>query len=128
MVKLLGYACALALAGVFVWAAVAKLVRLEETRKAFAAMGVPKSATAARVVPALELVLAAVLVSVPQTGGAMAFGSLGAFNVLLVRAIRSGANTPCNCFGSRRADPISKRDLFRNLGLMTLAVPAALLA
>lgn len=124
---LVGYACALVLALVFVWAGVAKLMRVEETRAAFAALGVPKSAVAARVVPAMELLLAAMLVAVPRPGAVFALLGLLAFNFLLMRALKAGVTTPCNCFGSRHADPVSRRDLRRNAGLMALAVSAVVL-
>ncbi|MEO7837140.1 MAG: MauE/DoxX family redox-associated membrane protein [Acidimicrobiales bacterium] len=127
MIELVGYACALALAVVFVWAGVAKLRQVEETRAAFAALGIPKSAAAARIVPVMELAIAAVLVAAPSVGGAIAFGSLLAFNLILVRAVRSGSPAPCNCFGSHSAEPVSRRDLLRNVGLMVLAMAAAVL-
>lgn len=125
--RLVGYACALTLSMVFVWAAVGKLRRVEETRKAFAALGVPKSAAAARVVPVAELLVAAVLVAVPTVGGAVAFGSLLVFNLILVRALRKGVRTPCNCFGSASAKPVSQREPLRNFGLMALSVSAVVL-
>ena len=112
---------------VFVWAAVGKLRRVEETRTGFAALGVPKSAAAARVVPIAELMVAAVLVAVPSVGGAVAFGSLLAFNLILVRALRTGVRTPCNCFGSASTEPVSRREPLRNVGLMALSVTAVVL-
>jgi len=119
-----GYACAVVLAVVFVRAAVAKAVRPAETTAGFVALGVPSAPRTARVVPAVELILALALLAVPMIGGAAALALLGAFTGFLARALRAGVTAGCNCFGQARADPISGLDLVRNVLLGLLAAAA----
>ena len=122
-----GYACAVALAAVFVRAGVAKGLRPRETVAGFAALGVPNPAVTARVVPVAELVLAAMLLSNPRPGGVAALVLLAAFSALLTGAVRRGVTVGCNCFGAARVEPVSGVDLLRN-GLLALLAAAALLA
>lgn len=120
----LGYTCALVLAAVFVRAAVAKAVRPAETAAGFAALEVPAPPVTSRVVPAVELVLAIVLLAAPRAGGGAALVLLAAFSAFVGRALHRGVSVPCNCFGSARAEPVSRIDLLRNLFLGGLAVAA----
>lgn len=120
----LGYACALLLAAVFVRAGAAKLARPAATAASFTALGVPAAPAVARAVPVVELVTAAGLLAAPRIGAVAALVLLAAFSTLLARAVRAGADTPCNCFGSARADPVSPVDLLRNGLLAGLAVAA----
>lgn len=122
----LGYACALVLAGVFVRAGVAKAVRPAETAAGFVALGVPASPVTARIVPVVELALAAILLAAPRAGGVAALVLLAAFTAFVGRTLRRGLAVPCNCFGAARAEPVSRVDLLRNLLLGGLAVAALL--
>lgn len=119
-----GYACAAVLAVVFVRAGVAKAARPAETAIGFAALGVPGPPLTARIVPLVELVLAAVLLAAPRAGGAAALVLLGAFSAFVGRTLRRGLTVPCNCFGTARPEPVSPVDLLRNLLLGGLAVAA----
>jgi uncharacterized membrane protein YphA (DoxX/SURF4 family) len=121
----LGYACAVLLAAVFVRAGAAKLARPAATATAFVALGVPASTTVARAVPVLELLVAAALLAAPRAGGLGAIALLAPFTAVLARAVRAGTQTPCNCFGAARADPVSWVDVVRNALLAGLAVAAA---
>ena len=121
-----GYACAVALAAVFVRAAAAKVARPAQTAASFAALGVPASAATARAVPFAELVVAAALLAAPRAGGVGASVLLVSFTAVLVRAVRGGSEAPCNCFGAARADPVSWSDVARNVMLAGLAVLALL--
>ena len=76
------------------------------------------------VVPAAELVTAALLVAVPSVGGPAALFLLVAFTVVLSNVIRRGAHVTCACFGAASSHPVSVVDIARNLGLMVLAVAA----
>jgi hypothetical protein len=120
----LAYGAALALAAVFVRAAVAKLRDRPATAKGFAALGLP--AVAATVVPLAELALAVTLVLVPQWGAVFALAMLAGFTAFLVLALRSGVHAGCNCFGSARQRPVSLADVVRNAVLAALAVLALL--
>jgi hypothetical protein len=113
------YTAALVLAGVLVWAAVAKLTRPRTTAASFAALGVP----GARVVPVMELVVAAALAVWPPVGAPAAAALLAAFGVVLVRAMRRGVG--CACFGGAASQPAGVRELVRNAGLLALAAVAA---
>jgi hypothetical protein len=115
----MSYVAALVLAGLLAWAGVAKLARPRTTAAAFAALGVP----GARLVPLLELVVAALLVTWPAVGGWSAAALLLAFGAVLVRAARRGVG--CACFGAAPSQPASAWELVRNGGLLVLAVAAA---
>jgi uncharacterized membrane protein YphA (DoxX/SURF4 family) len=119
-----GYACAVALAAVLVVAAVAKVRDLDATARSFRALGLPRPATMARVVPAVEATTAAVLVLTPVLGGAVALALLAFFTTFLVQRLRAGVQAPCSCFGTSRTDPISAANLVGNSFLMLLAVGA----
>lgn len=121
----LGYACALLLAGTFVRASAAKVARPAETAMSFVALGVPVAGAAARAVPVVELLVAVALLASPRAGAIGALGLLVPFTAVLARAVAAGIQTPCNCFGAARADPVSAVDVARNLLLMGLAVAAA---
>ncbi len=122
-----GYACAFVLAVVLAQAAALKALRPADTEAGFAALGVPSAPVVARVVPAGEVVVAIALLSVPRIGGAAALVMLGAFSVVLTRAIRTGVRAGCNCFGQTRGQPVSGVDLVRN-ALLAILATAALLA
>jgi hypothetical protein len=121
-----GYACALALAGVLVVAAVAKVRDPAATARSFEALGVPRPRTMARVVPAVEGGTAVVLVLTPALGGLVALGLLGFFTTFLVSRLVAGVRAPCSCFGSIRHDPLSAANLVGNAFLLLLAVGALL--
>ena len=120
----LGYACAVLLAAVFVRAGAAKLARPASTVAGFTALGVPAAAISARAVPFVELTTAAALLAAPRVGAAAGLFLLALFTGLLARAVRTGSQAPCNCFGAARADPVSRVDLVRNALLAGLAVLA----
>jgi hypothetical protein len=119
-----GYLCALFLAAAFVRAAAAKLARLEQTEAGFRGLGLPLAAGLSRVIPVLELLVAAVLVAFPAAGAVVAFVLLALFTVVLARAVRAGVSTACTCFGAVSAEPVSGSDLLRN-GLLAAAAVAA---
>lgn len=118
------YLCALLLAAAFVRAAATKLARPQQTEAGFRALGVPRPRILARAVPAVELVAAAALVAAPAVGGIAAFVLLGAFTVVLVRAVSAGVTAPCTCFGSVSTEPVSRADVLRNALLAAAAVAA----
>ena len=117
----LGYACALLLAAVFVLAGAAKLARPAATATSLVALGVPAAVTVARAVPVMELLVAAALLATPRSGGIAALALLGPFTAVLARAVAGGSQTPCNCFGATRSDPVSSVDIIRNVMLAVLA-------
>lgn len=123
----LGYACALLLAAVLVRAGAAKLARPAATAASFAALGLPAGPALARAVPFAELLTAAGLLAAPRIGAVVALVLLAAFSALLAGAVRAGTTAPCNCFGSARADPVSRVDLVRN-GLLAVLAVASLAA
>lgn len=123
--KGLGYACAVLLAAVFVRAGAAKLARPRETATSFVALGVPAAGPAARAVPVVELLVAATLLAAPRAGAIGALFLLAPFTAVLAGAVRRGSDTPCNCFGAARAEPVSVVDVVRNVLLGALALGAA---
>ena len=122
-----GYAAAVVLAAVLLRAAAAKLARPREAAGSFRALGLPAPSALARAVPVAELALAVALLGAPRAGGAGSLALLAAFTAVLGRAVRSGATTPCACFGASSADPVSAVEVVRN-GLLALLAVAALAA
>jgi uncharacterized membrane protein YphA (DoxX/SURF4 family) len=118
----LGYAAAVALAAIFAIAAVAKLRDVSTTERDFVGLGLPRASFFARFVPLAELSIVALLLIVPPAGAIAALVSLAFFTTFLIGRLRAGVRAPCACFGSSRAQPISVRDVIRNLLLMALAV------
>lgn len=127
MLNELGMAAAGVLAATFAWAGAAKLGRPSETAAGFAALGLGAAAALARIVPALELLLAVALLVAPRIGGAVALVLLAAFCVVLVRALRRGVKVRCACFGQAGGPALSVVDLVRN-GLLGLLAGLALAA
>ncbi len=119
-----GYACAFVLAVVLAQAAVLKALRPADTEAGFVALGVPGAPVVSRLVPAGEVIVAIALLSVPRIGGVAALVMLGAFSVVLARAIHTGVRAGCNCFGQTRGQPVSAVDLVRNALLAGLAAAA----
>jgi uncharacterized membrane protein YphA (DoxX/SURF4 family) len=121
-----GTVAALVLALSFLLAGVLKLRMPAATRDAFRALGVPRAATAARIVPLTELALGILLVVVPRIGAVLALATLAVFTAFLGDRLRRGVATPCNCFGARSARPLSQREIVRNLTFVVLALLALL--
>lgn len=113
----MSYTAAVVLAGVLLWAGAAKLARPRTTAAAFAGLGVP----GARVVPWVELVVAVALVVWPPVGALAAGGLLIAFTFVVWGAVRRGIDVGCACFGGSASQPVSWREVARNLGLLVLA-------
>jgi hypothetical protein len=112
------YTLAVGLALVFAWAGVAKLLAPRPTARSFAALGVPPGL--ARVVPYVELALAAGMVLAPITAiGALVL--LGAFTIVLVGA---DDGVRCACFGSASSEPVSWVQVLRN-GFLAAAAAVA---
>ena len=112
------YTLALGLAIVFAWAGVAKLLAPAATARSFAALGVPPRL--ARVVPFVELTLAAAMVLAPITAIA-ALVLLGVFTIVLVGA---DDGVRCACFGSASSEPVSWVQVVRN-GFLAAAAAVA---
>ena len=118
-------AAAVALAGVLVVAAAAKLGDRAATTADFASLGLPVPAMWAVAVPLAELATALVLVVLPGWGGVAAFALLAAFTATLALVVRSGRVVTCACFGGASTEPVSIRHLARNGLLLALALVAA---
>ena len=115
---------ALALAAVFMVAAVVKAIAPETTAREFRQLGLPASAVLARVVPAFELLVVAALLVMPRLGSALATATLIAFTGVLVVVLRSGRQVSCGCLGSLSSEPISWSTVARNGILLLMAVAA----
>jgi thiol-disulfide isomerase/thioredoxin len=106
-------------------AALTKLSRPENTAAGIRGFGVPSSFVQAgvRVLPALELVLALLLVPALTSRGA-AIGALlvlAAFTVAMVRVLVRGEVVDCNCFGVLSRAPVTWRTVGRNAVLALAA-------
>lgn len=117
---------ALALALVFVLAAAAKARSPRTTASELAELRLRFPDALARVLPAVELGVAATLVLAPSWGGVIAFALLAAFTAVLVGVVRSGRTVSCRCFGGLSTKPISRWTLGRNGVLLAMAAAAAL--
>jgi hypothetical protein len=119
------YGCALALAVLYVIAAVSKLRDRSGTAVAFASLGVPRSDLAARLVPIVELLVALGLVVAPAVGGIVALVTLAFFTTFLVGRLRAGVTAPCACFGGSTTEPLSRAKITDNAFMMVAALAAA---
>jgi hypothetical protein len=120
----LATACAWWLAGLFAWAAAAKLTHQGLTSDAFSALDLRHPTVLARIVPLIELGVAVGLIIAPLVGGSLAFAVLVVFSQVLWTATRRGTTAPCACFGGVTERPIAWPDLVRNAGLMVVALLA----
>lgn len=106
----------------FAWAAAAKAIALDATRRDFAELGVRRPDIAVPLVCVAEAVTAFLLVLRPRAGAMVALFLLTAFSGVLVSVIRSGREVRCACFGAVSRRPVDVRDLVRNGALAALAV------
>lgn len=111
---------------VFVVSGVAKLASPSQWRAQSAGLGVPW--WLARPVPAVEVVLGALLVAqVARVASATAAAALlVAFSAVLAARLAAGQHPPCACFGSLSSRPIGIGHLARNAVFLALAVVAVL--
>ena len=119
------------LAGVFTWAAVAKMADHRRWRRALHDHQLPSSIErAARwMAPAAEMAVPALaLLGLRRASVAWALVLLALFSIEIVRVrITIGPAVPCGCFGGRRTIPASTQ-LARNAGLALLGGVAVLSA
>lgn len=115
----------LLLAAVFAVAGAAKLADPSGSRRALRAFGAPARlvAPAAIVLPLLELGIAvALLVPASARWGALTAGLLLlAFCVVIARAMRTGTDADCHCFGQLHSAPAGGATLARNAALAAAA-------
>ncbi|MEM9566225.1 MAG: MauE/DoxX family redox-associated membrane protein [Actinomycetota bacterium] len=116
---------ALATALVFGVAAATKLADRPSTVADFAAIGLPRPALLARLVPAIELAIVVLLLLAPAVGATLAAVALVAFTAVLASALRAGRRVSCGCLGPLSRRPISTATLWRNVGLLALTAVAA---
>ncbi len=122
----MGTIFAVILAGVLLWAAVAKLRDRAGTVTGFDQLGLPRAQLLAILVPVAEAATAIALIAMPGWGGVVSFALLAAFTVVLVTTIRTGRLVPCRCFGGTSDAPVNWGHVLRNVGLMAMAVLATL--
>jgi hypothetical protein len=108
---------ALALAVVFAWSSVGKLITKPDMTK----LGLPSWSGEATAY--VEALLALALLLRPADGGFVALALLAGFTTFLVRRFDSG--TGCGCFGSSSTKPVGIAALVRNAALLALAAVAA---
>jgi hypothetical protein len=124
MVLSLSQICAALLAGIFTWAAVAKVLRPRAWLRALSRYDLSPALriTAAAGVPLAEAVVVGLLVAGRlQAGAALALALIAAFSLVLARLGAEGERrVPCGCFG-RVADRSLRLLLYRNAILAALA-------
>jgi peroxiredoxin/uncharacterized membrane protein YphA (DoxX/SURF4 family) len=123
-------AARLLLCGVFVVAAVGKLMDLPGSRQSLVGFGVPERAAnvLGTALPFAELAVAIALLFHP-TALAGAIGALVlllAFSAGIANALRQGEAPDCNCFGAIHSAPASGWTLARNLVLAVVALIAVI--
>jgi len=116
----LALVAALGLGVAFVWAAVAKMRDRSATAAAFVGLRVPRPGLAVRVVPGIELIVAALLVVWPVAGAFSALTLLAFFTTFLASRLREGVRVSCGCFGGSADQPLSWVHVARNV-LLSLA-------
>lgn len=115
----------IALIGVFVVAAIAKLADRAGSRRALEGFAVPQTLVSPAVIalPLLELATAALLAFAPtaQAGAALALALLVAFIGGIVAALRRGTTPDCHCFGQLHSRPAGRATVARNAALAAAA-------
>ena len=111
------------LAGVFVWASVAKLRSPKRTAQDMATLGLPAVRGLALAVPVVELVVALGLFILPRIAAGVAVGLLLAFTGVLFIALWRRTPARCACFGIA-GGTVSPWSVGRNGALIALAVLA----
>lgn len=111
---------------VFAVAGVTKVADRRGVAAAAEAFGVPPTLAlpVARLLPAVELAVAAAMIWRPATvpGAAVALFLLVALTCLVGLSLRRGRRPPCHCFGRADDAPIGARTIVRNVALMAVAV------
>ena len=119
-----------ALALVFIAAAVGKLLDLAGSRRAVVEFGLPEraAATTGTMLPFGELAIAAALILMPSArwGALAALALLLAFTSAIVRAMRRGEAPDCHCFGQLHSEPAGAPSVVRN-GLLAAAAIVVLI-
>ncbi|MGH8972695.1 MAG: MauE/DoxX family redox-associated membrane protein [Acidimicrobiia bacterium] len=120
----------LVLAGVFALAGLGKLADRRGAQQALEDFGVPGalSGTLVRVLPVVELTVAAALVArgTSRVGAAGALLLLAAFSLAVAVNLARGRTPDCHCFGQMHARPIGFGTLFRNAALTALGAVVVL--
>jgi hypothetical protein len=115
----------LALAAVFLAAALGKLARPAATAGTLADFGLPRPLRrpGAYALPAVELATAALLVpeATARSGAGLALVLLVGFSAAVARLLARGERPACNCFGAVASTPVGPRTLVRNGGLAAAA-------
>lgn len=118
----------IALASMFVVAAIAKLADRGGSRSAVVAFGAPEwlAPGLAFALPAAELVSAALLLpaSTAVAGAALGLGLLTLFTAAIGVRVARGEAPDCHCFGQLHSSPAGPRTLIRNAALSILAAVA----
>lgn len=117
---------AVVVGAVFLVAGGSKLAHRETWSAQAAGLRVPDWMTG--VVPVMELVLGALLISQVSRGyvGSVAALVLVAFTSLILLRLTQGERPPCACFGGWSATPLGAWHVVRNSALIVLAMVAAL--
>ncbi|HEY3945140.1 MAG TPA: MauE/DoxX family redox-associated membrane protein [Solirubrobacteraceae bacterium] len=120
-----------ALAAVFVSAAIGKLLDRSGSRQALRGFGVPPrvAAVASELLPIVELVIAVALLLRPtaQWGAVAAVVLLLTFVGGIANALVHGWKSACHCFGIFHSEPAGPRALARNGAFLAAAAIAAVL-
>jgi hypothetical protein len=115
----------LALAAVFVAAAVGKLADLRGARATLAGFGLPTgvAAVGATLLPLAELTVAVTLIPAASArwGAVGALVLIAAFIGSVARVLGQGRAPDCHCFGQIHATPVGWATLVRNVALAAVA-------
>lgn len=118
----------LLLAAVLLLSGIAKIVRPDGAADAFEALGVPaalRSRLVVRAHPWVEIVLGLAVVLLPTPWSVVAAVAalllLAAYLVLVVRAVSTGEEASCNCFGGLGSSQIDGWTVARNVVFVVLA-------
>lgn len=113
------------MAGVLVWAAVAKLRDRRGVVVAFRRLRLPSPELLSVVVPVWELAVAVTLLARPSVGAVAAAGTFGLFAVLIPSWSDEDGRFRCPCFGAAGSEMASRAAVARNVVLLGLSVMAA---
>ena len=117
----LAYLFSIALAVVFFYSAVTKIRDARPTARALERAGIPRASVIAKFVPAIEVIAAVELLTMPMVGGIISLVVLVVFTGFIMNLLVRKINVSCGCFGANATTPVSSFDIVRNVALALLA-------
>jgi len=113
---------------VFLFSAVTKLISIDKTKKDISNFVFPIGRATVFLLIFAELLTAFLLTFFTKYGSFLAVFLLTIFTAYVIRALKSGNDAKCACFGSFGNNTITTSSLYRNLTLLAISFAIGLAA